>query len=866
MSDKRRPATTTAALLSALVFLLAANISEAKYSGGTGEPNNPYRIETPNDLNDIGNHVEDFNKCFVMVNDIDLAEHTGTGFNIIGDYSDPFTGIFDGNGQVISNFSYSSTGRDYIGLFGVVRGENAQIRNVGLSNPNLDDSSGGHMGPLVGTLVRGTISDCYSEGGTASGFWAVGGLVGESDYFDAGTDRGGTILRCSSSTTVSASYTVQSIVGGLVGYNSGLIEDSFARGSVSGYKSVGGLVGHTHEPTSPSESGHIRNSYATGEVSGTESVGGLVGSNAYADVTNCYSAGLVTGISKTGGLAGENVTSPIGTGAFIACFWDVNTSGQSTSAGGTGKTTVEMQTRATFEDAGWDFTSPVWTMCEPQSYPHLWYENFGCEGYGGGSGTAEDPYQIWTGAEMNKIGQHPEDWDEHFKLMEDISLSSYPGSQFSVIGTLSEPFTGVFDGDGHTIADFTYESNGVHAIGLFGKISGTDAAIRDLGLIGADVNGGAAMGIGSLVGNVWEATISGCYCIDCNVSGGDLVGGLIGMNVSGTVSDCYATGQIEADETAGGLSGFNGGQVYSCYASASVLSRESGAGGLIGFQNAYGTTWDCYATGVVRSVFGSAGGLSGGNYGRVCDCHASGDAQGVQGVGGFAGASLSNSTISGCYSTGSATGTLFVGGLVGYGGVPELSDSYAVGSVTGEDAVGGLLGISIRATVSNCYAVGAVEGDSNVGGLVGLDGEDTWAGTFAACFWDSDINPDVNGIGNNSDPNVVSKSTAEMQGRSTFTDAGWDFVGESVNGPNDIWRMCIDGVHYPKLWWEFVTGDFACPDGLDFIDYSVLANHWRDTNCSSSNDCDRTDLDFSDVVDWADLKIFCDYWLEGAGP
>jgi len=43
-----------------------------------------------------------------------------------------------------------------------------------------------------------------------------------------------------------------------------------------------------------------------------------------------------------------------------------------------------------------------------------------------------------------------------------------------------------------------------------------------------------------------------------------------------------------------------------------------------------------------------------------------------------------------------------------------------------------------------------------------------------------------------------------------------------------------------------------------------MADRWQDTNCADSNECDRTDLDFSGSIDMGDLKIFCDRWLEGA--
>jgi len=63
------------------------------------------------------------------------------------------------------------------------------------------------------------------------------------------------------------------------------------------------------------------------------------------------------------------------------CFWDIDTSGQTQSAGGMGKTTAEMQTESTFTDAGWDFmgetangTEDIWWILEEQDYPGLWWE------------------------------------------------------------------------------------------------------------------------------------------------------------------------------------------------------------------------------------------------------------------------------------------------------------------------------------------------------------------------------------------------------------------------------------------------------------------------------------------------------------
>ena len=56
--------------------------------------------------------------------------------------------------------------------------------------------------------------------------------------------------------------------------------------------------------------------------------------------------------------------------------------------------------------------------------------------YGGGSGTAEDPYQIWTPQQMNLIGINTEDMGKQFKLMADIDMSAYTGMQYNVIGDM----------------------------------------------------------------------------------------------------------------------------------------------------------------------------------------------------------------------------------------------------------------------------------------------------------------------------------------------------------------------------------------------------------------------------------------------
>ena len=711
--------------------------AQAKYSGGTGEPNDPYLIYDANQMNAIGADSNDWDKHFKLMADIDLSEYTGTEFNIIGIgryecipyipecwlVATPFTGVFDGNGHTISNFTYENNGDVFVGLFGIVDGENAEIKNLRLIDPNVAVQA--YAASLVGYLANGTITDCYVEGGSVSGNNRVGGLVG-SNY--------GTISEC---------YSVVSImgyihVGGLVGDNSGSISKCYSTGSISAASYVGGLVGWN-------SSGAITNCYSASSVTADSVVGGLVGWN-YSTITYCYSTGSVTGITDVGGLVGYGGRGRTTT----ASFWDIETSGQSNSAGGMGKTTAEMQTASTF--VGWG-CEPVWTIDEGADYPRLAWENKPGEvitnpSYWEGIGTETEPYLIYTAEELNTIGLIVCDWDRHFKLMADIDLSGFTGTAFNIIGNSYHPFTGVFDGNGHKISNFTYTSTRTYNIGLFGYVNDPNAEIKYLGLVDPNVDGGAGRYIGSLVGQLKDGTISGCCVEGGSVEGRYYyVGGLVARNW-GTISNCYSSASVLGNNLVGGLVGCNYGTISNCYSTASVSGNDDNVGGLVGW-----------------------------NTGKV----------------------------SNCYSTGRVTRTTYAGGLVGYDN----------------------------------------------------------SGVYTSCFWDNTINSRLPGIGNAVDPNVIGESTANMQTMSTFTDVGWDFVGEVINGPNDIWRMCVDDVNYPLLSWQFNEGDFICPDGVNFFDYSFFAAQWAEENCATSNDCDGRDLDLLGSVDIKDLRIFVDNWLEG---
>jgi hypothetical protein len=180
-------------------------------------------------------------------------------------------------------------------------------------------------------------------------------------------------------------FTAAIITSGiLVGFNGGSVSDSYTSGTVSGDYNVGGLVG--------TNIGTVSNCYSDANVTGGAwGVGGLVGGNGLitysGTVINCYSTGSVVGYEHVGGLVGMNEDSGPGRnfrGTVRNSFWDVETSGQATSDGGRGKTTVEIKSITTFAGADWDIiavgadesnSAYIWNIVDGVTYPFLSWQS-----------------------------------------------------------------------------------------------------------------------------------------------------------------------------------------------------------------------------------------------------------------------------------------------------------------------------------------------------------------------------------------------------------------------------------------------------------------------------------------------------------
>jgi hypothetical protein len=233
------------------------------------------------------------------------------------------------------------------GCGGLIGDSNATVTNSHASGAVFCEYWG------VGGLVyrnSGSLTNCYANGPVTvieSAGQCTGGLVGEN-Y--------GTITRCHASGTVMGG---SMLVGGLVGQNMGLIDRSYANAAVTGKIYAGGLIGDNE--------GSITNCYASGSVN-TVSGGGLSAINS-GTITNCYATGALP--NKTSWDNSGLINSASLLAAVNNSYWDMNTSGLTLSnAGGTGKTTSEMQNVTTY--SSWDFIS-TWAISPSvnNGYPYL---------------------------------------------------------------------------------------------------------------------------------------------------------------------------------------------------------------------------------------------------------------------------------------------------------------------------------------------------------------------------------------------------------------------------------------------------------------------------------------------------------------
>ena len=304
-------------------------------------------------------------------------------------------------------------------------------------------------------------------------------------------------------------------------------------------------------------------------------------------------------------------------------------------------------------------------------------------------------------------------------------------------------FTGIFEGNEHTISNLYINYNGTaqNGTGLFGKASGQIQNVRLAKIYVQNMVSGDR-NVGGLVGNGTGSTIVNSHGAGivqgAKDSTSENVGGLVGSG--NTITSSQFQGSVIGGISVGGLSGVTAGTVMGNNVTGSINNIILGitVGGLVGTQTS-GIIQASYAAINVNgsdvttttSSNGNVGGLVGRqSSGTIAASYASGSVNGGAGahnVGGLVGLKVTGNLFAN-YASGSANGGADndnVGGLVGHQQGGNIIANYATGLMEGgpgNDAVGGLLGYQQAGELTATYSTGQVNGgadDDNVGGLIG---------------------------------------------------------------------------------------------------------------------------------------------------
>lgn len=287
---------------------------------------------------------------------------------------------------------------------------------------------------------------------------------------------------------------------------------------------------------------------------------------------------------------------------------------------------------------------------------------------------------------------------KNYRLKADLNLKDTP---FNGIGSAGQPFTGMFDGQGHTISHVTVNAPEGENVGFFNAIKG--ATIRDLKLVDVEITG--KTNVGGLVGNAQVqldssdlsknvANLIGGCSVSGTVTGTKNVGGLVGLNegktdpqtlfsIASAVDKCAASVTVNGKEMTGGLVGKNGGTITKS-SSGGTVKGDTITGGLVGDSSG-----DIYDSHTSCTVAGSShtGGFVGFSDGAVKDCYSIGGVSGTDYTGGFAGViSRAENVVSAGQVTIAGTPTQgYNGGFAGklYGMVAGLDNQITVKNASG---------------------------------------------------------------------------------------------------------------------------------------------------------------------------------------
>ncbi len=735
------------------------NCAVVEYSGD-GSTDDPYEIDSLAKLQCI---KQDLDAHYELVSDVDASATSGwnggKGFEPIGNFSQPFTGTFDGNANSIEGVTIDRPNDNFVGLFGAAVGTTDSrplIGNLRLEGVNITGQAGSHRYDGTG-------------GGGVAGL--LGGVNAETDTSHA------RIVNVSVNGTITASggdYNVAGIVAGAVDFegrsNGFLLEDQAVfTGEIDapGVTQVGGMVSRTGYETS------LSTGYVVADITAGSEVGGIVGHSSTKPSTfeEMYYAGNISGDSDVGAIVG--LVGDDGDDFQSSVYWDSSLESdgfgvrdEDGTVDMTPLSTAEMQGVTAEENMDFDWDGTWQSVAN--DYPVFQWEAAAVDG------------KSVANIEAVPVALAPESTDTLTVRATDAFGNPIEGVEITVQdadGLSFDKDTNSTETNGETT--FTVETGAEAAYSP--TFTAVDRSITDTAtmITYAEGNGSESdpYGIGNWyhLDNVREnpaANYTLLDDLDSNTTGYDEVANTSandgkGFEPIGT-SEAPFTGTFDGQdneidelviarpaEDGVGLFGFVGttageeGVIENLHLSNVDVTgngdyEDGGVGGLVGKMEG-GELRDGSVSGTVTGTDQYVGLVVGSGWNSAdeglnqilrFDSHGTVTQSGGTGrVGGLVGGT-DGMTISASYSTATvnASGNA-IGGLVGNFAVGTISKSYATGEVTGEARVGGLVGTN-RGTVSKSYATGGVTGSGNdVGGLVGFK-ED--GATTEDSYWDTD--------------------------------------------------------------------------------------------------------------------------------
>ena len=444
---------------------------------------------------------------------------------------------------------------------------------------------------------------------------------------------------------------------GCVGVNGKVINVTLADSYVSGKSYVGGICGSNM-------GGTLQGCHNTGTVSGNSGVGGVCGQNNSSTVKGCYNTGEVIGNNPVGSVCGWN-----GGATVEKCYYLAGTSEKAVGDGtGNRNETCESKTELQFRNgevayqlqSDLNISTQVWGQrigtdktpvlsSNPNYTVHKTAPESHCKGYSNQPNDSRDHnynngvctycgeceqatpaegnyYEIsnqgqlrWFADQVSNKGQTT----INARLMASFAMDS---TEWTPIGTESNPFAGKFDGNGNTITGLTCTDTSADHVGLVGYASG--ATIQNVTVQDAALKGHYY--IGTVCGYITGGTITNCHAVNTAIGGnteGRYYGGIAGY-ITGKTN---VTGCTNSDSTVnggyylGGIAGYAADTtVQRCVNSGAVTSKYSKIGGIVGTANR-ATVQDCGNIGTVTkrgngSEYGGIIGEASGNH-TIQNCY-----------------------------------------------------------------------------------------------------------------------------------------------------------------------------------------------------------------------------------------------------